>query len=395
MIAMRATSILQRCFSKDLHSIHKARLKSIFFGVEALLRGGRLSLTELGRAASSQALPKHNIKRIDRLLGNTHLPGELTYFFSAMARFLIGDTIRPTLLVDWTRIGETHCALVASIPRDGRAMPLYYEVHSNRYLSNPKVEQLFLEGLRQVLPEGCRPTLVTDGGYRNPWFQYVQDMGWDYVGRLSTHVYLRASHDTEWARNDAVERTASSHPRDLGLCETARTNPMIHRIILAPKFKRNPRRPRTPRRRGFRNRGQQSTVNRNRVPWVLATSHEDLSAKHIMALYGQRMQIEETFRDTKNIRFGWSFRHALARSANRYAILLLLAALAGFVLTLIAIAAEKKELHLRFQANTVRHRRVLSLFHLGKTILAHARPPDLTLLDIKDACTLIKAHGIV
>ena len=41
--------------------------------------------------------------------------------------------------------------------------------------------------------------------------------------------------------------------------------------------------------------------------------------------------------------------------------MLLLAALAGMVLTLIGIAAERKRLHLRFQANTIRHRRVLSL----------------------------------
>ena len=44
---MRATDILARCFAKDLHTIHKSRLKSVFFGVDALLRGGRLSLTEL------------------------------------------------------------------------------------------------------------------------------------------------------------------------------------------------------------------------------------------------------------------------------------------------------------------------------------------------------------
>ena len=71
--AMRATAILDRCFAKDLDSIHTARLKSVFFGVDALLRGGRLSLTELGRAARGRVLPKHNIKRIHRLLGNPHL----------------------------------------------------------------------------------------------------------------------------------------------------------------------------------------------------------------------------------------------------------------------------------------------------------------------------------
>ncbi len=389
---MRATDILDRCFAKDLHSIHTARRKSVFFAVDALLRGGRLSLTELGRAARGRALPKHNIKRIDRLLGNRHLARELPEFCAAMAAFLVGDVARPTVLVDWTRIGESHYALVASIPRDGRAMPLYYEVHSKYRLSNPDVERRFLHQLRRVLPAHCRPTIVTDGGYRNPWFGEVQAMGWDYVGRLSTHVYVRALKGSEWSRNDALEQAASSRPRDLGLCATAKTRPMTHRVVVAPKFTRNPSRPPAARRRGDRGRGHQRTKDRNQVPWVLATSREDLSAKQVIALYALRMQIEETFRDTKNIRFGWSFRHALTRSKSRYAILLLLAALAGFVLTVIAIAAEEKQLHLRYQANTIRDRRVLSLFHLGKAILARARPWEFAHLDIKKACKYIQAY---
>ena len=54
-----------------------------------------------------------------------------------------------------------------------------------------------------------------------------------------------------------------------------------------------------------------------------------------------------------------------------------------FVLTVIAIAAEEKQLHLRYQANTIRDRRVLSLSHLGKAILARARPWEFAHLDIK------------
>jgi hypothetical protein len=101
------------------------------------------------------------------------------------------------------------------------------------------------------------------------------------------------------------------------------------------------------------------------------------------------MQIEEIFRDTKNIRDRWSFRHALARSKSRYAIFYLLAALAGFVLTVIAMAAEKKQRHLRYQANTIGDRRVLWLFHLGKAIHARARPGEFAHLDIKNACKYI------
>ncbi len=103
-------------------------------------------------------LPKHNIKGVGRLLGNPHLARELPAFCAAMAAFLVGDVARPTVLVDWTRIGERHYALVASIPRDGRAMPLYYEVHSKYRLSNPDVERRFLHQLRRMPPAQWPPT---------------------------------------------------------------------------------------------------------------------------------------------------------------------------------------------------------------------------------------------
>jgi hypothetical protein len=392
---MRATDILARCFTKDLHSIHKSRLKSVFFGVDALLRGGRLSLTELGRAARSGTAPKHSIKRVDRLLGNGRLVNELPIFCRAITRYLVGGDLRPTILVDWTRIGNTHYALVASMPRDGRAMPLYYEIHPAHYVSKPDVERQFLEGLSRILPWTCRPTLVTDAGYQNPWFRQVQALGWDYVGRLATHVYVRPIHQDEWSRNDALERSALRGCTDLGPCEITKSGPLVQRVIIAAKFKRNPIRSPMRKRPSGRGLAHSRAVKRNQVPWVLATTRGDLSPKQVIALYARRMQIEETFRDTKNIRFGWSFRHAFTRSANRYAILLLLAALAGFVLTIIGIAAEKRDLHLLYQANTIRHRRVLSLFYLGKAILARARPPELAFLDIKDACKCIKGPVIV
>ena len=392
---MRASSILKAKLSKSLQSIHRTRLKSVFFGVDALLRGGRLSLTELGRGAAGPVLAKHNIKRIDRLLGNSHLLGNLPTFCRAMTTLLVGNAQRPIILVDWTRIGKTHCALVASLARDGRALPLYFQVHSKYRLANPGVERRFLERLKEILPSDCRPILVTDGGYRNPWFQAVKAMGWLYVGRLSTHVYVQTNDSKKWMRNDALEGCAQRKPIDLGLCLTAKTKPMAHRVIIAQRFKRNPSRSPQKRRRGDRGRGHQRTVDRNRVPWILATNLSELSPKKVMAIYATRMQIEETFRDTKSVRFGWSFRHARTRHAQRYAVMLLLAALAGVVLTLIGIAAERKRLHLRFQANTIRHRRVLSLFQLGKLINAAADPPKISQLDLNDALKTLKHHEII
>ena len=170
---------------------------------------------------------------------------------------------------------------------------------------------------------------------------------------------------------------------------------MAHRVLIAPHFTRPPHRTPQKRRRSDRGRGHQRTVDRNRVPWILAANLSEVSSKRVMVIYATRRQIEEMFRDTRSVRFGWSFRHGRTHSAQRYAIMLLLAALAGFVLTLMGIAAEDKRLHLRFQANTIRHRRVLSLFQLGKLILSAPDPPKLSQLELNTAVRLIKAHEII
>jgi len=59
-----------------LPGIHKARLKVMFAGVEALLRGQRLWLAALGRNVGGRTLEKHKIKRVERLQGNRRLSSE-------------------------------------------------------------------------------------------------------------------------------------------------------------------------------------------------------------------------------------------------------------------------------------------------------------------------------
>ena len=82
------------------------------------------------------------------------------------------------------------------------------------------------------------------------------------------------------------------------------------------------------------------------------------------------MQIEETFRDIKSHRYGWSFEDARSDSTERLNVLLLVAALGAVAVLIVGVAAEQQELTRRYQANTVRNRRVLSVFFLGNAVVA-------------------------
>ena len=94
--------------------------------------------------------------------------------------------------------------------------------------------------------------------------------------------------------------------------------------------------------------------------------------------------------------FSWADQPVSPPAFNRTVVLFTVKQVfVHWALTIIGVAAESNQLHLGFQANTIRHRRVLSLFQPGKLIIAAADPPKLNQLDLKTALGLIKAHEMI
>lgn len=56
--------------------------------------------------------------------------------------------------------------LKAALPVGGRAISLYERVFPFKRYNSPGAHLEFLRHLRSILPEGCRPILVTDAGFR-------------------------------------------------------------------------------------------------------------------------------------------------------------------------------------------------------------------------------------
>jgi hypothetical protein len=102
-------------------------------------------------------------------------------------------------------------------------------------------------------------------------------------------------------------------------------------------------------------------------PWLIATSLRRTKSlgKKIVAIYRLRMQIEEKFRDIKSSLFGLGFEHHKSRYVHRIAVLILIATLASILANIIGLAIFMVGLHRRYQANTVKIRRVLSFHYLG------------------------------
>jgi hypothetical protein len=277
--------------------------------------------------------------------------------------------------VDWTQAGA-HVALVAAVPIGGRALPIYLEVHRLKKLGNAALEKRFLCSLGAVLPRECRPTIITDAGFKGPFFEAVRELGWDFVGRVrGTTKAICATGNL--VSKEALYAQASVTPKDLGLFRLFVKHRLPCRLVLVRK-RRRPRRKLPPPLGKEERELRQSALD----PWLLTTSLNDADAAFVVSIYAKRMQIEETFRDAKNHRFGWSFGDVRLSTPQRTATLLMLAVIALFVMTLIGMRAERHGEHRAFQANTVKTR-VLSLFVLAAAILRRGDPPAVSYADLR------------
>lgn len=93
------------------------------------------------------------------------------------------------------------------------------------------------------------------------------------------------------------------------------------------------------------------------------------------------MQIEESFRDTKNTKLGIRLEQANSRSASRYDNLLLVASMILYVLWCLGFTSDKLNQQRLLQANTEKKRRVLSYIYLGREVVDDNRYcPDEPLL---------------
>lgn len=97
---MHALTILHRILSASFPEIHSERLASLPAAVEAVVTGSRLTLSYMGRGLSGPVAVKHNIKRIDRLLGSGLLHTEIPKLYEALVRQCLEGMSMPLIVID-------------------------------------------------------------------------------------------------------------------------------------------------------------------------------------------------------------------------------------------------------------------------------------------------------
>lgn len=321
---------------------HAKRVLSLASGVVGAIHAAALAVHFIGEGlAIAEGLdPKHAIKQIDRLLSN---PGiSFGTFLARWVPYVVAERKAIRVALDWTEFDRDGQATIALylVTNHGRATPLIWKTVRKSELKERQgeYEDAVIEQLHALLDPGVRVTLLADRGFGDQArYEHLDRLGFSFVIRFRENITVESA--------DGASKTAA---------EWVPINGRAKHL-----------------------RGARVTADRTQVgavvcvksagmaqAWCLATNRTDLSATEVVELYGRRFTIEETFRDQKDSRFGMGLSSTHIKDPGRRDRLLMLAALAQGLLTLLGAASEAAGLDKYLKANTVK-KRTHSLFRQG------------------------------
>lgn len=337
---MHAKEIIQDLLDEECPGIHAKRRHCLAAMVDACRRGG-LVMMGMSRVLGSKTTLRHRIKRCDRLLSNTKLGHERPSIYAAMVRRILSFLPEPAIIVDWSDLlpDASLQLLRAALVVRGRALVIYEEVHPLELYGSAKVHRRFLAALATLMPAQCAPIIVTDAGFRGAWFKQVETAGFRWMGRVRNRDLVRPAITSDWIPGKSLYAGANKRPKDLGHYDYVRSNPIACRFVVVKKVGKG-RHQTTVHGAPARSRHAKKQQASQTEPWLIAVSPSlaALSAAQVVTMYSGRMQIEQSFRDLKNIRWGIGLTASQTRKTARVAILLLIGALTMYALWLIGLA---------------------------------------------------------
>lgn len=314
--------------------MHAKRVFSLFSAVTGLVHSAVLAVHAigLGLAQVHGLNRKHATKQVDRLLSNTKL--SVWEFFGKWVPRMLDSKREVLVALDWTDFeGDDHStACLYLVTERSRATPLLWvTAYKSELLGWQRdfEEQLLLR-LRELVPADVKVTVLADRGFGDvELYEFMTRLGFDYIVRFRGSIVV----ESPGGSIGPAKGWTPGNGRALKV-SGARLTRSRYEV------------------------GSFVTVRRSRMKeaWHLAVSSPEMDANTAIKLYGRRFTIEETFRDTKDPRYGWGLAATHVRSADRRDRLLLIAALAHEYLTLLGQAGEDTGLDRMLKVNTAKKR---------------------------------------
>jgi hypothetical protein len=299
-------------------SLRQSQAKTLAALVAAAVRVGHVSLAALGRSMTGPALCKHKIKRAWRFCANRRVT--VADGMQGVIKRL--SRRRGPLLValDWVEVRAFHTLMAAAV-FGGRALPLLWASYPEweLYKSQNNLEEGLLRLLRSLVPDRVEIIVLADRGFGRA------ELARTCLGLPHLHFLLRI-------KPDAGVR----HPRYRGLLRDYPVRPGIGRVLRQAAYRLS-----DPVTLNVVIRWKKGLPADRDEPWFLITDLPGTAAA-LTALFARRMAVEELFRDGKSLRNGWALRLTQVTKPGRFDRLLLVLALAYWLLVGLGLLARLK-----------------------------------------------------
>jgi hypothetical protein len=335
-------------FLDDLlgEDLHAKRVRSLAGATLGVIQSASLAVGLIGQglALARGRLTKHAVKQVDRMLSNRGI--EVDALLVHWVPYVVGSRESITVALDWTEFDADDQAtiMLSLLTSHGRATPLVWLTVDRSTLKTRRnaYEDQVLERLAKLLPAGVRVCIVADRGFGDQklYRMLAEDLKFDFVIRFRGNIDVTAAEGETRAAADWVG--AGGRARTLrGATVTADACPVGAVVCVQAKEMKE--------------------------PWCLATSIADQPARALINLYAKRWQIEGSFRDTKDLRFGMGMSWVRVSTPQRRDRLWLVSAFAVVLLTLLGAAGEALGYDRHLKTNTAKHR-THSLFRQGSML---------------------------
>jgi hypothetical protein len=308
--------------------LRKSQAKTLADLTAAAMRVGRVSLTALGRQLAGPTACKHRIKRTWRFCANQRVV--VADAMRGLVRRLLKRRrakpgkyrrkVKPLLVAfDWTDLRHFHTLMAAAVMK-GRAVPLLWATCTKWKLtkSQNNLEEGLLWLLRDLIPPGVPVVLLADRGFgRTELAKLCRRLDFRYVVRIKPDVWVEGPQHTGKLKDYPVKKGMAVVWHSV---RYRQDDPVTQHVVIRWKEGLPPKRD---------------------EPWFLMTDLRR-GAVALTDLYGQRMTVEELFRDDKNKRNGFALRHTKITKPGRIDRLLLVLALAYWLLCGIGLLAQQR-----------------------------------------------------
>lgn len=328
--------------TQSLLWMHKKTRESLKTHVNSLLANEtKLSLSSIGRNLPGSASEKSKINMTWRFLCNKRIETNTRPIYRDIFKNFLSGLDELIIAVDWSGCcSHDNYLLRASLVFEGRSIVIYNEVHPQKMLAKEQVHNAFLKNLSSILPGNKPVVIITDGGFKTPWFSAIQKLGWYFVGRIRGKFSYKLKERNDWLGiEELYSQTCPGESLFIGACELGKKayKTRSNGVIVTHWESKKGRKSKSPRYPDVEKRYSEL----NSEPWVIFSNlhqnehfsnEKDLArfVKVVKNIYAKRMQIEQNFRDDKSIRYGFGWRLSGTNNPSKINVLLLLVAVASF-----------------------------------------------------------------